>query len=196
MSVYGNKGDQAVNEDEQCNPRSFYGVGKLASEHYLRLYGLQYGIEYTSLRLFNVYGPGQNMENLRQGMVSIFMAQMLDKGHILVKGSPDRYRDFIYIDDVVDAFIACLDSSESSGKNINIGTGIKTTVGELLEQMIHLYGESVDIEYSGNTSGDIHGIYADNALMREVLGIEPRYTLADGLSIMLDGVKAARGSKV
>jgi UDP-glucose 4-epimerase len=187
MSVYGDRGDRAVSEEESCNPRSFYGVGKLASEHYLRLYGLQYGIESTSLRLFNVYGPGQNMENLRQGMVSIFMAQMLENGHILVKGSPDRFRDFVYIEDVVDAFLACLERSESIGENINIGTGVRTTVGELLDKMVEIYGRKVDIEFQGNTAGDIHGIYADNTVMRQVLGFAPRYMLDDGLRLMLKG---------
>lgn len=185
MSVYGDRGDRAVGEEENCNPRSFYGVGKLASEHYLRLYGLQYGIESTSLRLFNVYGPGQNMENLRQGMVSIFMAQMLENSHILVKGSPDRFRDFIYIEDVVDAFLACLERSESIGKNINIGTGVRTTVGELLDKMVEIYGQKTDIEFQGNTAGDIHGIYADNTAMQKILGIAPRYMLNDGLRLML-----------
>jgi len=71
MSVYGDKPDEPVKEDTILKTKSFYGVGKIASEHYMRIYQ-QYGINSTALRLFNVYGPGQNMKNLRQGMVSIF----------------------------------------------------------------------------------------------------------------------------
>ena len=93
MSVYGIQEDHPVKESSNCNPQSFYGVGKLASEHYMRIYQ-QYGIQTSSLRLFNVYGPGQNLSNLRQGMVSIFLAQMLKNKHIHVKGSGKRYRDF------------------------------------------------------------------------------------------------------
>jgi len=192
MSVYGFHGEAPIGEDTQCNPQSFYGVGKLASEHYLRLYGLQYGIQTTSLRLFNVYGPGQNMTNLRQGMVSIFLAQMLDTGHILVKGSPERFRDFVYIDDVVDAFLACLARAESVGCNINIATGVRTTVGELIKQMISLYEKPVTTEFSGNTAGDIHGIYGDNSRMKEMLGFAPHVSLLDGLKQMMDVVTKAR----
>ena len=86
MSVYGDKPDAPVEEDTTLNPKSFYGVGKVASEHYLRIYA-QYGVNSVALRLFNVYGPGQNMENLRQGMVSIFLAQAFENKHIHVKGS-------------------------------------------------------------------------------------------------------------
>jgi len=71
MSVYGDQPDHKVNEEAMLKPKSFYGVGKVASEHYLRIYQ-QYGIQSTAMRLFNVYGPGQNLKNLRQGMVSIF----------------------------------------------------------------------------------------------------------------------------
>jgi UDP-glucose 4-epimerase len=108
MSVYGVQPNEPVTEEAPTFPQSFYGVGKLASEHYLRLYE-QYGVRSTVLRLFNVYGEGQNMKNLRQGMVSIFMAMMVDDGHIHVKGNPNRYRDFVYIDDVVSAFLLALD---------------------------------------------------------------------------------------
>ena len=96
------KNDDAVKEDEECFPESFYGVAKLASEHYLRIYQ-QYGIEATNLRLFNVYGKGQNLDNLKQGMVSIYLAQMIRDKHIHIKGSPDRFRDFIHVDDVIEA---------------------------------------------------------------------------------------------
>ena len=84
-------------------PKSFYGVGKIASEHYMRIYQ-QYGINSTALRLFNVYGPGQNLQNLKQGMVSIFIAQAIKTNSIHVKGSKLRFRDFVFIDDVVNAF--------------------------------------------------------------------------------------------
>ena len=184
MSVYGKKPDCPIKETELAVPESFYGVGKLASEHHLRIYE-QYGIRSTCLRLFNVYGPGQNMGNLRQGMVSIFMAQMLQGGHIHIKGSRDRYRDFVYKDDVVDAFMACLSCQRSYGKILNIGTGIRTTVGELIEMLLQGYPKEVTCEYSGSTSGDIHGICADNTSARECLGFSPRVDLRTGLARML-----------
>lgn len=183
MSVYGPKPDEPVTEDAPTSPASFYGVGKLASEHYLRLYE-EYGIRSTALRLFNVYGPGQNMANLRQGMVSIFMSMMINDKHIHVKGSPNRYRDFVYIDDVVAAFLACLDTPASAGRVINIGGSGKVLVGDLVEKLIALPFEPVTVEYSGCTPGDIHGIHADCTLAARLLGYEPEVYLEEGLDRM------------
>jgi UDP-glucose 4-epimerase len=184
MSVYGVKPDRPVAEDEVPIPASFYGVGKLASEHYLHIYE-QYGVRSTSLRLFNVYGPGQNLSNMRQGMVSIYLAQMLEKRHIHVKGSGSRYRDLVYIDDVVDAFLACLHHPESAGQVINIGTGIRTSVEELIQKLIHTYSKSVTCEFKGSTPGDLHGIYADTSRAKKLLNFQPKFSLAHGLTQML-----------
>ena len=116
MSVYGDQGETLVKEDSSLNPKSFYGVGKLASEKYLSIFQ-NFGINCTALRLFNVYGPGQNMYNLRQGMVSIFLAQAFNHNEINVKGSKDRFRDFIFIDDVVNAFISSYNKEKISFSN-------------------------------------------------------------------------------
>ena len=183
MSVYGIQPDAPVKENTPAAPQSFYGVGKLASEHYLRLYE-QYGVRSTCLRLFNVYGPGQNMTNLRQGMVSIFMAMMLGSGHIHVKGSPDRFRDFVYIDDVVSAFLACLARPDSAGKVLNIGGSGKVSVGDLVDKLRRLSAVPATVEYSGSTAGDLHGIHADCSLAGEHLGYAPSVTLDEGLARM------------
>ena len=189
MSVYGEKPDKPISESSSSNPESFYGVAKLASEHYMRIYQ-KYGISSTSLRLFNVYGPGQNLDNLRQGMVSIFLAQMVKNNHILVKGSPDRYRDFIHIKNVVEVFIRCIESSDTWGLNINVATGIKTSVSELIDLMCSLYDSSVSVEYSGSTEGDIHGIYADTSLMNKVFHELDLISLDDGLREMLTWIQS------
>ena len=189
MSVYGVQPDAPVTEEAPTVPHSFYGVGKLASEHYLRLYE-QYGIRSTSLRLFNVYGPGQNMENLRQGMVSIFMSMMLKEGHIVVKGSPNRYRDFVYIDDVVQAFMLCLQEPLSCGKVLNIASGIKTSVGSLVESLQALSPTPVTVEYCGCTAGDVHGIYADVSMAAKCLGYESAVSLPEGLTAMYEWARA------
>ena len=183
MSVYGKQPDQRVKEGSECNPLSFYGVGKLASEHYLEIYRT-YGIETTSLRLFNVYGPGQNLENLKQGMVSIYLAQIHEKDLVEVKGSLERYRDFIYIDDVVDAFESCLTGKGSEGEIINIGTGVRTTVEELLALLFELQQKKLNIKNADSTAGDLFGIYADITKMKTILGIEKPKNLIKGLTEM------------
>ncbi len=184
MSVYGKKPDAPVGEHEPCVPESFYGVAKLASEHYLRIYR-KYGIESTALRLFNVYGPGQNLQNLRQGMVSIFLAQMLEKNSIHVKGSGERFRDFIYIDDVVDAFVGCIGSAPSFGECVNVATGIRTTVDDLLRVKIECHASEVDVTFAGSTEGDIHGIYAEVDKMREILPMGSLVGLDEGMTQMM-----------
>jgi len=184
MSVYGDQPDETTNEVAFCYPKSFYGVSKLASEHYLRIFQ-QYGIETTAIRLFNVYGPGQNMKNLRQGMVSIFLAQALKTKKVIVKGSPDRFRDFVYIEDVVNAFIKCEKEPKSFGKIYNVASSRKTTIRQLLEKMISKLPFEVPIEYRGNTPGDQFGIYANIQLIREDIGWKPNYSLEKGLDEMI-----------
>lgn len=132
-----------------------------------------------------MYGPGQNLKNLRQGMVSIYLAQMLKERHIHVKGSGKRFRDFIYIDDVVDSFQACLSHPESAGHVINIATRVRTTVQELIDKLTQLYHKGVTYTYSGATPGDLFGIYADIGKAKKLLNFQPRYSLGIGLKKML-----------
>jgi len=187
MSVYGNKPDVPVKEDTILQTNSFYGVGKIASENYMRIYQ-QYGINCTSLRLFNVYGPGQNMENLRQGMVSIFLAQAIQNKHIHVKGPPDRYRYFVYIDDVVNAFKSVLVKKENNYVVMNISTGIRTTVQDLIDTIVLNLPYDVSVEFTGSTPGDQHGITGDISYANEILKWKPGFLLKDGIKIMVDWV--------
>lgn len=180
MSVYGVKPDRPVKESDELSPKSFYGNSKLASENYLKIYE-KYGIEYTCLRLFNVYGPGQNMNNLRQGMVSIYLSQMVNKGKIHVKGSSSRYRDFIYIDDVVEYFYKCLKNHKSKKKVINIGTGKKTFVYQIINKLTSFTDKRIPVEYSGYTLGDIKGIYADIKLKKKIFGKIKETKIHEGL---------------
>jgi UDP-glucose 4-epimerase len=183
MSVYGNVADKPISEDEFCEPLSCYGVGKLASEGYLKVYQKQ--LPYVSLRMYNVYGPGQDMKNLRQGMVSIFLSQALAGKHILVKGSLDRFRDFIYIDDVVEAWYCSATYSSALYQTLNIGTGIKTTVGGLLK-MICAQIENTDYYVEGTTPGDQSGIYADIRKLSKVLKMDEFINIENGLTNFIE----------
>jgi UDP-glucose 4-epimerase len=180
MSVYGEQPDMPISEDRPCNPKSFYGVGKIASEHYLRIYQ-EFGVQSTALRLFNVYGPGQNMENMRQGMVSIFLTMAMNNKHIVVKGSKERFRDFIYIDDVVDAFVECENNSNTFSKIYNVATGVKTSVDILLAKLTNLFPYNISVEIKGNTPGDQFGIFADIGSIKKEIEWEPKYTIDNGL---------------
>lgn len=190
MSIYGEQEINPVGERALPNPKSFYGVGKLASEGYVDIYS-KLGINTTSLRLFNVYGPGQNMKNLRQGMVSIYMAYILKKEEILVRGSKDRYRDFVYIDDVIEAYMKCFDDPITFGKTYNVGSSIKTYVRDLLLFELKAFGyepESYPVKYSDPTPGDTFGIYADISAIKKDIGWLPKTSLEEGLRKMAQWV--------
>ncbi len=186
MSVYGEQETEIVDEKSIPNPISFYSVGKLASESYMKIYS-KLGINCIALRLFNVYGPGQNLKNLRQGMVSIFLAQAFKNKYILIKGSGDRFRDMIYIDDVVEAFIKCLNFN-TEFKIYNVSTGNKTKVSEVINSIKGMFSDSLTIHYDGETPGDIFGIYGDNNLIKSDLNWSPKMNFEDGLTNMYNWI--------
>jgi UDP-glucose 4-epimerase len=187
MSVYGSVPDGPISESHHPKPLSCYGVGKLCSENYLRIY--QNKLPFVAMRMFNVYGPGQDLRNLRQGMVSIYLAQALISGRIEVKGSLDRFRDFIYIDDVVEAWYRASTRSEAINNAINIGTGIRTSVSELLKSIHELLPNSTSF-ICGSTMGDQTGIYSNTDSMRRLLGFEAAMRLDRGLQLFIEAAKA------
>ena len=129
------------------------------------------------------------MENLRQGMVSIYMAYILKGEEILVKGSPDRYRDLVYIDDVIDAYMMCLESTNSYGKAYNVASGVRTHVRELLNAELKAFGyepSDYPIRFADSTPGDTFGIDADIKTIKDDIGWQPRVQLNEGLKKMAE----------
>ncbi|MBI4848379.1 MAG: NAD-dependent epimerase/dehydratase family protein [Nitrospirae bacterium] len=186
MAIYGNVESFPVCEDIICLPRSYYGVSKLTSEHFLRL-ASQEGLSVTSLRMFSVYGPGQNLGNLNQGMVSIYLAYLLRGEPVPVTGSLDRFRDFVYIDDVLDAWLGVLQMPSTPSLVYNIGTGKPTKVHELLAAQIaalHLPSDYPIYELPGS-SFDQFGLYADVQRSKAELNWQPVISLEKGLEKMV-----------
>ena len=165
MSVNGDNEKQVVSEVDIPNPKSFYAVGKLASENYLKIFNQVYGLNYTILRYFNIYGPGQNMNNMKQGMVSIYLKQLLsdDYESIIVKGSLNRFRDFVYIEDLIGITIKAIELESMKNQIFNVGTGIKTTILELLKLLMRFTKIEKPILVEGGTLGDQFGIFAENS---------------------------------
>ena len=187
MNVYGNVENIPI--DENCNtcPESFYAVGKIASESYMRIYS-DLGLSIVILRLFNVYGPGQNMANMKQGMVSIYSAYVANGNPVLVKGSEDRYRDFIYIDDVISAFDLA-SGSEDTYEIYNICSGTKTTVKALLSKIFDAFGhEDYPYNITKGTPRDQFGIYGSFDKAEQLLGWKPDYSLEQGLAEMVSWI--------
>ncbi len=184
MSVYGNVPDKPIPENYIVKPLSCYGVGKLAAENYLEVFKEE--VPFINLRMFNVYGPGQDLGNLRQGMVSIFLAQALKDNIIHVKGSLDRFRDFIYIDDVVDIWYEfALNKTENI--SLNLGTGIKTSLNELITLFKNNFS---DLKYysKGNTPGDQKGIYPDIGKLKSLTKKNKFIKIDEGLKMFIESI--------
>jgi len=185
MSVYGNPSDfeaASLSEDLPTFPVSNYGVSKLAAERFL---AAQTHLSSLSLRMFNVYGPGQNLKRLDQGMVSIFMAQALVDQSIEVRGSKDRIRDFVFIDDVVEVWLRALDFDFDRHLNLNVGTGVGSTVESLVHK-IKTLRPGTSVTYSAPTPADQQTAVADIDLLSSTLKNVPSTSLDDGLAVSLD----------
>lgn len=187
MAVYGHNAGAGPSEYSVCRPTSYYGVHKLASEGYIRLSNL----DYTIFRLQTVYGPGQNLANRRQGLISIFLSMMLANEPVIVKGSLERYRDFVYIDDVVDAMVRSLHATETYSRTYNLGTGIATTLRELLRLLAEAVGYDGEIKAEqGNTLGDHHGAIADISRIYGDLNWVPKTGLKEGIRRFVEDSRA------
>jgi len=200
MCVYGERRERRAlaREGDTCAPTSYYGVDKLASENMIRIFAGRSGMKATIFRLFNVYGPGQNMDNLKQGMVSIYMAYLMKDKPVLVKGSLERFRDLVYIEDVIRVFRKAEHAPASFGETFNVGTGKATSVEDLLRVLFELFGKQDFDSWcraGEGTPGDITGIAADIRKIKTVLGWQPRWDLGSGLRAMKSWIDQPRGHR-
>ena len=165
----------------------------MSAEAYIKLYQTM-GINTTIFRLFNVYGPGQNLDNKIQGMASIYLSYMLEGTPIIVRGSKDRFRDFIYIDDVVDVWLKSFDNPVTYGKLYNLASGEKTRVEDLIVILKSSFGNNgYPVEYRNGTPGDQFGIAADISRIMKELKWRPKTNLHSGLNKMVDFEKKRLG---
>jgi UDP-glucose 4-epimerase len=191
MSVYGQPTALPVREDAATVPLSYYGASKLAAEQVLAIAG-SHSLRTASLRMFSVYGPGQDLSELRQGMASIYVAYLLNGQAVPVTGSLDRVRDLVHVDDVSAAWQQAIERPVNGV--LNIGTGVGTSVRDLIRRLVAALGlpPSHPIREMGASVGDQHSVYADIARARHELGWEPCISLNEGLASLADwAVKAA-----
>lgn len=197
MAVYGHPAKLPIEETDPALPFSYYGITKLAGEHYIRANAGR-DLRATIFRLFNVYGPGQDLSNLKQGMASIYLAYVLRGEKIPVTGALERFRDFVYIDDVVSAFLAVLDDPRSHGETYNLGSGQGTTVRDLLRLIIASAGENADtypVEQVASHAGDQFGMIADASRFRRQFDWSPTVGLSEGIRRMADWARPTKAAR-
>ena len=196
MAVYGDQSMEKypLTEDVLPIPRVYYGANKLAAENYLRIENNQ-NLKTTSLRLFNIYGPGQDISYLNQGMVSIFIGEFLKNPHLIMRGSPDRFRDFVYIDDTIDGLLSCLNNDFIGGEVINICTGSRHTIGELVELIREKLPFKTTIEYGAPSYFDLNHMDGDVAKAEKLLNFKPKINLEVGIEKTMKWVLKYSGYK-
>ena len=185
MSVYGVKPDEAIGEEAECMPQSFYGVAKLASEHYMRIYQ-QYGINSTSLRLFNVYGPGQQLYRI----VPKTLISSISGKKISLNGGGKSRRSFIFIDDVCSAIYKILLYGKT-GETYHISTNEIYSIKNLVKQISNLTSVSFKnlAKNSNERKGKDHAYLLDTSKIRKNLKWSDQINLNTGLVETLKWIK-------
>jgi len=183
-TVYGEVEELPISEARPVDPCSPYGITKAAGEFYVRFFGRQYGLRWTSLRYSNVYGPRQDPHG-EAGVVAIF-SQRLAAGRpvkiygLAKPGDGGCFRDYVYVGDVAQANMAALERGD--GEALNIGTGKQSRTREIFDTLCSVAGKTVPVEDAPPRPGDVPRNAVDPAKARDVLKWEPRTTLAEGLA--------------
>jgi UDP-glucose 4-epimerase len=180
-TVYGDQKSKPVSEDLAPHPAVPYAVSKLAAERYLFTIGRLEGFETVALRLFNAYGPRQQLPPAHAPVVPLFMHQILGGGSVVVFGDGRQTRDFVYIDDVVDALVSAATAANVDQQVINVGSGEETALGQLIEQISATVGAKADVIYNAEKPGGITSLVADLTKARQLLKYRPHTNLEEGL---------------
>jgi len=181
-AVYGKTEVLPVRESLVSQPISPYGVSKLAAENYCRVFCEVYGLETVCLRYFNVYGPRQTYGPY-SGVITIFVNQLLDNQPLIIHGDGEQTRDFVNIQDVVDATMLALTRKSAVGEVFNIGKGIATSINQVANMLQEITGKTrLEPIHTNPRTGDIRHSYADITKAIKILGYNPKVELKDGLA--------------
>lgn len=185
-AVYGAQQEQPLHEDMRPNPLSPYAVSKLAAEYYVRTIGALWGIETVVLRVFNAYGPGQHLPPAHPPVVPNFLYHAVHGGTLVIHGDGSQTRDYVFVDDVVEAMIAAATAPQVDGETINVGSGQETSVRQLAELILDLTGRKAEVLTNPQANGGVPRMCADLTKAHEKLGYRPRFSLEEGLRITLE----------
>ncbi|KEI92427.1 GDP-mannose 4,6-dehydratase [Clostridium botulinum] len=185
-AVYGHPEYLPIDEGHGIMPISYYGLSKYTAEEYIRVFSNLNNLDFTILRYANVYGIRQDPKG-EGGVISIFMNSLFKKQPLYIFGDGSALRDYIFVEDIVDANIAAL--SSGSKERFNIGTGVYTSVKELAENMIDIIGLKCNIEHASARKGDIANSYFNISKAKNKLNWIPKFSLEDGLKKTIEYYK-------
>ncbi len=188
-TVYGPQVRQPVAESAWPHPQVPYGVSKLAAEHYIFALGELYSITTVALRIFNAYGPTQRVPPVHAPVIPHFVRNMLSGASVVIHGDGRQTRDFVYIDDVVDALIAASEARDVAGRVINVGSGEETSLSGLVAVLSELTGKHPDVIENHQQGGGLGRLVADLDVAKRLLGYRPRVSLRDGLQRMIEDAR-------
>jgi UDP-glucose 4-epimerase len=188
VAIYGPPRTLPVTEDTPTNPLSPYAVSKLAGEFYLRQYQQLHGLETTTLVLTNTYGPRQDPHG-EAGVIAIFANAMLAGRQTRLVGDGSNSRDYVYVDDVVDAFVRAA-GPVAGGLRVNVGTGVATTDAQLNRLMAKVVGGVGEPEYAPARLGDLPHMVVDAGRARDLLGWRPQVDLETGIARTIAWMRA------
>jgi UDP-glucose 4-epimerase len=189
-SAYGDQPGTERLETDALLPLSPYAAAKLAGEHYCQAASAVYGLETVRLRFFNVFGPRQDAKSPYSGVIALFIAAMSAGRAPTIFGDGQQARDFVYVENVVQALLRAADAPAASGKVYNIGNGQSTTVLDLVRDLNGLLGSDIRPVFAPPRAGDVRLSQADITRARQELAYDPRVSFRDGLARTL----AAHGS--
>ena len=189
-AVYGNLDTLPLNEDMIGTPSSFYGLTKLTTEHYLRIYHEAFGLPYVCYRYSNVFGPRQGNGG-EGGVISIFAKAIVQDSPIIIYGNGKQTRDFIYVDDVVEANI--LGMQHQVIGIYNVSTGISSSVNLLVDEFRNISGKDIEVVYDKPRLGDIRDSVLATDKSEKGLLFTAKYNLHDGLIKTYEYFKTVEG---
>ncbi|PRX91877.1 NAD-dependent epimerase/dehydratase family protein [Paraburkholderia sp. BL25I1N1] len=172
-----------TDEESKIHPTSLYGITKQTQEQMVMTTCRSIGIDASALRYQNVYGPGQSLSNPYTGILSIFSTRIKNGNPINIFEDGLESRDFVYIDDVVDATYAALTHANAADNVFGIGSGVRTSVMDVARTLCEVYASDVGVSVTGAFRlGDVRHVYADLTKARDMLGFEPKVSFSEGIA--------------
>ena len=187
-SVYGANPVLPKTEEDQPLPISPYGVSKLSAEHYCRTFTTVYGLETVSIRLFNVFGPGQDPLSQYAAVVPRFISALASGNRPVVYGDGTQTRDFTYVEDVIEAFILAVEAPRAAGEIINVCAGREMSLLALLEILSDLLGTDAEPRFEPARPGEVRASHGVHTKARALLQWEPRWSTRDALDASIEGL--------